>query len=174
MRPKLLLIAIAALAVASLPALRLRATPASVGFQGATVAKATFEELGINLHTIPADDWQMRLKTQGLTDVYVQKNTWAPLSTTGWHTHPGPSLVVITAGAVVAYDSDDPTCSPKVYTADPGGVNHFVDAGGGHVHLVRNEDPLVIATGYAVQFVPEAAIRRIDADQPASCPASVH
>jgi hypothetical protein len=174
MRPKLLLIAIAACAVASLPAIRLRATPASIGFQGMTVAKATFEELGINLHTIPADDWQMRLKTQGFTDIYVQKNTWAPLSTTGWHTHPGPSLIVITAGTVVAYDSDDPTCSPTVYTADSGGVNHFVDAGGGHVHLVRNEDSSITATGYAVQFVPEAATRRIDADQPASCPASVH
>src|SRR5205823_3124942 len=52
----------------------LRATPAS-GFSAKTLAMATFDELDINLHTIPADVWQARLKTKGLSDMYVQSNT---------------------------------------------------------------------------------------------------
>jgi hypothetical protein len=148
----------------------LLATPAN-GFSGKTVAMATFDELNINLHTIPADIWQARLKTQGLSDLYVQSNTWQPAGgSTGWHTHPGPSLVIVTAGTITAYDGDDPTCTRKVYSALPGFPNNFVDPGGGHVHLVRNEDPTVVATGIAVQLIPEGAMRRIDAAAPGNCP----
>ncbi len=147
----------------------LRATPAS-GFNGKTVAMATFDELDINLHTIPADLWQARLKTKGQSDLYVQANTWAPGGSTGWHTHPGPSLVIVTAGTITAYDGDDPTCTPQVYSALPGYPNRFVDPGGGHVHLVRNEDPTVAAAGMAVQLVPQGATRRIDAPSPGNCP----
>ena len=149
-----------------------RATPAS-GFTGQTLATTTFDELNINLHTLPADIWQMRLRTQGQTDMYVQSNTWQPGGSTGWHTHPGPSLVIITSGSVTVYDGDDSTCSPHVYSALPGYPHNFVDAGGGHVHLVRNDD-MVVATGYAVQLIPQGATRRIDAPAPTSCPASIH
>ncbi len=113
------------------------------GLSAKTLAMSTFDELDINLHTLPADVWQARLKTQGLSDLYVQSNTWQPGGSTGWHTHPGPSLVVITAGTVTAYDGDDATCTPHVYSALPGWPNSFVDPGGGHVHLVRNEDATV-------------------------------
>jgi hypothetical protein len=145
------------------------ATPAS-GFVGKTLAMSTFDEFDINLHTIPADIWQARLKTQGRSDLYVQSNTWQPLGSTGWHTHPGPSLVIVTAGTITAYGGDDASCTPHVYSALPGFPNSFVDPGGGHVHLVRNEDTAVVATGYAVQLIPEAATRRIDVPAPGNCP----
>jgi hypothetical protein len=145
------------------------ATPAS-GFAGKTLAMSTFGELDINLHTIPADIWQARLKTKGLSDLYVQANTWQPGGSTGWHTHPGPSLVIVTAGTITAYDGDDASCTPHIYSALPGFPNSFVDPGGGHVHLVRNEDPAVVATGYAVQLIPQSATRRIDAPAPGNCP----
>src|SRR5439155_26234598 len=150
----------------------LLATPA-IGFSGKTLAKATFDEFDINLHTIPADIWQARLKTQGLSDLYVQSNTWQPGQpggSTGWHTHPGPSLVIITAGTVTAYDGDDPACTPHVYSALPGWPNNFVDPGGGHVHLLRNEDSTAVANTIAVQLIPEAATRRIDEPAPGNCP----
>ena len=47
-------------------------------------------------------------KTKGASDLYVQSNVWAPGGTTGWHTHPGHSLIIVTAGTVTAYDGDDP------------------------------------------------------------------
>jgi len=160
--------------VAGAYARTLRANPANAGFVGKTLAMATFDELGVNLHTIPANIWQLRLKTQGLSDLYVQSNSWQPGGSTGWHTHPGPSLVIITSGTVTAYEGDDPSCTPHVYSALPGFPNRFVDEGGGHVHLVRNEDPSVPAAGIAVQLIPSTATRRIDAAPTGNCPVSVN
>ena len=146
----------------------LLATPGS-GFTATTLAKATFDEIDLNAHTLPANFWQTRLKTKGLSDLYVQSNVWKPLGTTGWHTHPGPSLIIVTSGTITGYDSDDPTCTPRVYTQGMG----LVDTGGGRVHVLRNEDPTLEASTIAVQLIPAAAVRRIDADDPGNCPSSV-
>ena len=62
-------------------------------------------------------------------------NRIAPGGHTGWHTHPGPSLITVKSGRIWAYDGDDPTCTPTVYEAGQG----FVDPGGGDVHILRNE-----------------------------------
>jgi hypothetical protein len=35
--------------------------------------------------------WQ---KTTGSSDLYVQSNVWLPRGSTGWHSHPGHSLIV--------------------------------------------------------------------------------
>jgi hypothetical protein len=43
------------------------------------------------------------------------QKVWAPQGSTGWYTHPGLSLIIVTA-AVTAYDGDDPACKPSVYT----------------------------------------------------------
>jgi hypothetical protein len=150
-------------------AARVSATPAN-GFTSQMVV-GRFDELSINLHTIPADIWQMRLKTQGQSDVYVKTNKWTPLGTTGWHTHPGPSLIIITSGTVTAYDGDDPSCTPHFYSSDPtsGYPNHLIDPGGGHVHLIRNDSATVTATATVVQVIPAGFTSRIDADQPVAC-----
>ena len=109
--------------------------------------------------------WQSKLQTKGLSDVYVQSNVWTPGGSTGWHTHPGPSLIIVTAGTVTAYDGDDPACTPTVYSQGMG----LVDAGGGHVHILRNEGSIEART-IAVQLIPAAAARRIDAPAPGNCP----
>lgn len=142
----------------------LLATPADK-FSGTTIAVAQFDEINVNNFTLPANRWQARLKTQGLSDVYVQANLWLPGGTTGWHTHPGHSLIIVTAGTVTVYDGDDPTCTPQVYTQGMG----FVDSGGGDVHLIRNEGAIDART-VAVQLIPAAAVRRIDAPAPGNCP----
>jgi quercetin dioxygenase-like cupin family protein len=71
----------------------------------------------------------------GPLDLYVVRNMFAPGGQTGWHTHLGPSFVIVTEGQITAYDGDDPTCTPKVYRAGQG----FLDIGAGRVHLLRNE-----------------------------------
>jgi quercetin dioxygenase-like cupin family protein len=90
---------------------------------------------------------------------------WAAGGTSGWHTHPGHSLITVTAGAVTAYEGDDPSCTPKVYTA---GMT-FVDPGGDHVHVLRNETAVEART-ITVQLIPAGAARRIDAAGSAGCP----
>jgi quercetin dioxygenase-like cupin family protein len=109
--------------------------------------------------------WLSMQRTKGQSDLYLQSNVWQPGGSTGWHTHPGHSLIIITAGAVTVYEGDDPTCTPHVYTA---GMS-LVDPGGDHVHLIRNEGS-VEARGYAVQLIPAQATRRVDAAAPGFCP----
>ena len=132
------------------------ATPAA-GFKSTTLATATYEEFDVKASSRPEGPWQAKLKTDGESDLYVQSNVWIPGGTSGWHTHPGFSLITVTSGAVTAYHGDDPTCTPHVYTAGMG----FIDRGGDHVHLIRNEGA-VEARSITVQLIPDGAARRID------------
>ena len=148
--------------------------PTTPGFSGTTLAKATFGDLDIKAKTIPADVWNAQLRTNGDSDLYVQQNTWDPslcdgcIPSSGWHTHPGPSLVIVTQGTVTAYEGDDPTCTPHEYSAN--GANSFVDIGGGDVHIIRDESGAVAKT-VVVQLIPKDATRRIDVvPAPGNCP----
>ena len=82
------------------------ATPPA-GFSGTTLAKATYGKISSHVH-IPKT-WDELIRTKGLSDLYVQQNTWQPGGSTGWHTHPGPSFVIVTQGSVTVYDGNDPT-----------------------------------------------------------------
>ena len=70
-----------------------------------------------------------RLKTQGQSDLFVQSNKWDAGGSSGWHTHPGPSLIIITAGLVTAYESDDDDCTSSCLRNR--------DTAGQHVHRSR-------------------------------------
>jgi hypothetical protein len=63
------------------------------------------------------------------------------------------------------YLGDDPSCAPHSYSAGAG----FIDLGGGHVHILRNETNAPAET-IAVQLLPEAAVRRIDVADAGNCP----
>ncbi len=172
MNMRLLAAVTAALVVAAPYARRAQATTA-VGFTGVTIAKGTFGDINVFNHIVApevwkqwhgSDVWLSWQKTKGDSDLYIQSNTWQPGGTTGWHSHPGHSLIIITSGTVTNYESDDPNCAPHVYAAPA----TLVDEGGDHVHMIRNETGQV-ATGYAVQLIPAGANRRIDADTPPQC-----
>src|SRR5580658_5645312 len=111
-----------------------------------------------------AQAWQSPQQTKGLSDVYVQSNVWAPGGSTGWHSHPGHSLIIVTAGTVTDYEGHDPDCKPHVYKTGMA----FVDQGGDHVHILRNEGA-VDAQTIAVEFIPADAARRIDVADPGNC-----
>jgi quercetin dioxygenase-like cupin family protein len=108
--------------------------------------------------------WRSLQEAKGSSDVYVQSNVWAPGGSTGWHSHPGHSLIVVTAGTVTDYEGHDPDCKPHVYKTGMG----FVDPGGGHIHILRNEGEVEAQT-IAVQFIPADAERRIDVADPGNC-----
>ena len=139
-----------------------------------TFSKATFGDLDLKGQMLPntvgpdgqtrPDLWLAFLKTHGLTDLYVVNNTISPGGTTGWHSHPGPSLILVIAGTVTNYASDAPNCAPETYTAGQG----FVDPGGADVHMLRNEGSIPAQT-IAVQFIPKDVPRRIDEPQPNNC-----
>jgi hypothetical protein len=152
------------------------ATPATTpGFKGTTLANATFGEIESHMVSkVSKPHWRETIKTHGLSDLYVQQNTWDPtvcngcIPSTGWHTHPGPSLVIVTQGSVTAYDGDDPECTPHVYTANTAN-NSFIDPGDGHVHILRDESGAPAQT-IAVQLIPSGAQRRQDVSAPGNCP----
>jgi hypothetical protein len=108
--------------------------------------------------------WRARIKTKGATDVHMLQNTIAPGGTFGWHSHPGPSLVIVKSGTATFYDADDPTCTPHVVPMGSG----FVD-NGQDTHVVRNEGSVDLVTE-VVSLVPAGFARRIDEPAPANCP----
>jgi quercetin dioxygenase-like cupin family protein len=112
----------------------------------------------------PTDFWQGRINTKGTSDLYVLQNTIAPGGNFGWHSHPGPSLVIVKSGTATFYLADDPTCTPHVVRAGSG----FVD-NGHDTHIVRNEGSVDLVT-VVVSLVPAGFARRIDEPSPGNCP----
>ena len=111
------------------------------------------------------DGHKVEIATKGASDLYVVSNVIAPGGNTGWHSHPGPSLVTVKSGTITQYEGDDPSCTPEVFTAG----QSFVDPGGSHVHILRNEGSVPAET-IAVQIVASGAPRRIDMPAPGNCP----
>ena len=106
-----------------------------------------------------ADDWKVRLKAKGLSDVYVTHIKIAPSGHGGWHSHPGPSIIAVKSGTATFYDE----CNDFEPQDFPAGTGFVEDAG--CVHLLTNEgnvDLEVIVT----QIVPHGAPRRIDEPAP--------
>jgi quercetin dioxygenase-like cupin family protein len=136
------------------------ATPGT-GVTSTVFAVGTFDE--IHAKTL-SSKWQARIDTKGATDVHILENRIVPGGTFGWHSHPGPSIVVVKTGALTLYRGDDPACTPHVVPAGSG----FVDDGG-DVHVVRNEGS-VDAVVYVTSLVPKGAARRIDEPSPGNCP----
>lgn len=95
------------------------ATPSS-GFASTVFGPTLFDEIDLKTHT---DGHKVMIKTWGSSDVYVVTNVVAPGGQSGWHTHPGPSLVSVKSGTATYYEGDDPTCTPRVVRAGEG----FVD-----------------------------------------------
>jgi quercetin dioxygenase-like cupin family protein len=108
---------------------------------------------------------QLKLAVKRDIDVVTQTITIIPGGHTGWHSHPGPVFVTIATGTMTFYDGDDPTCSQIVYrTGDA-----FIDEGGGHVHIARNEGATDLVL-YATYLLPVGAALRTDAADPGVCP----
>lgn len=151
------------------------ATPATGGYSSTTLANATFAPMDLLAHvragqlTSPTP-WGLFLLTYGQSDVYVQSNQWPVGSSSGWHTHPGPSLIILKKGGVLTeWEWDRGACSKHVYDATNGDLG-FIDSGGpDHAHVLINDGPNVAST-YAVQLIPHGSTRRIDVTPaPANC-----
>ena len=101
----------------------------------------------------------VEIKTKGDSDCYVVLNRIQPGGHSGWHSHPGPSIVSVVSGTATEYRDDD--AGVTVYPAG----NAFVDEGGDHAHLVANEGDVELVL-IAFQILPDGAERRIDKPAP--------
>lgn len=136
------------------------ATP-GVGALGIVHARGTNAD-ELNIHSAEG----IKLKTRGPVDFVTQQITIAPGGTTGWHSHPGPVLVTVKAGALTLVYADDPTCAGRKYTTG----QSFVDRGDETVHTALNlgTEPVELWATYLVPGVAGAPFR-LDAGDPA-CP----
>ena len=135
-------------------------TPAS-GVTSTTLAQGTLEAIDVHVKN---GDWKAKLDTKGTSDLVVVENRVAPGGHFGWHSHPGPSLVIVKSGTSTLYDADDPTCTPQVY---PEG-SAYVDSGD-HTHIARNEGTTELVVIVA-RLLPKGAPPRTDQPNPGNCP----
>jgi quercetin dioxygenase-like cupin family protein len=129
----------------------------AIGVTSTTLATGTLHPVNVNFNS---GGFKVKLQMKDETSVQVVQNVVAPGGTFGWHSHPGPSLIVVKSGTMTFYHADDPTCSPDVRHAGDALIDSGTD-----VHVGRNlgtVDAVVIVT----RFLPIGAPSRID--EPAS------
>jgi len=95
-------------------------------------------------------------------DVVVQQVTIAPGGHTGWHSHPGATVVFVQEGTFTFYAATG--CTAQNYAAGQG----VVEAGGG-VQLARNEGTVPLVLYVAYFDVPVGGAFRIDEPEPSNC-----
>jgi quercetin dioxygenase-like cupin family protein len=105
------------------------------------------------------------IQVRDAQDTVIQQITFQPGGHTGWHSHPGPALVLVTQGELTLYSSEDPTCTGRTYSAGQA----FIDPGQGHVHIGR-ASPTQSTVLWVTYFdVPPGSGVRVDAPDPGTC-----
>jgi quercetin dioxygenase-like cupin family protein len=104
------------------------------------------------------------IEAHGPTDFHIQHVVLEPGADSGWHTHPGIALDIVTAGTVTAY-LDEKDCDPVKVEA---GQAFLFPAG--VAHKARNEGD-ERAEVYVTYLVVAGADPRKDAGPPESCTA---
>jgi quercetin dioxygenase-like cupin family protein len=107
------------------------------------------------------------LRATESTDVAMVKATLAPRSSTGWHRHNGPSMVIVASGTLrmieADHHDDDHGCAEETFEAGtafahPSDTHNFANDG---------REPVVF---YVAYFVPEGSSPApIPADAPHGC-----
>lgn len=144
--------------------LPVQATPGTAASKVLVKAPISPTHIAARGHTLTGQPWAVHVTTRGTTDGYVVENDFQPGQSTGWHSHPGTSLIFVVSGSVTNYESGQPQCAGVTYSAG----TTFVDQGGSDVHELVNTGTGPAET-IAVQFIPQGADRRIDAAEPANC-----
>lgn len=145
--PLLALAALAAVAVASPPS----------GVTPTLLARGTYDSFKVRSYPQGPDDFKAESKAP--TDIVVRKHTYAPGSSTGWHTHPGPVFITVVEGEITFYEYDDPSCTPIVKRVGEG----YVDTGRGHIARNETGQP---ASDMTVIIAPVAGAFRGELDAP--------
>lgn len=143
------------------------ATPSTGVLSAPVLARASFQNpVTLKFKTKLGPKNFEAIHVRRAQETVVQQIVFSPGGQTGWHSHPGPVVVLIKAGTMTFYDGDDPTCSPRIYTAG----QSFIDSGQGHVHIARNESASEDLELWATYFdVPVAGLFRDDAAAPGNC-----
>jgi quercetin dioxygenase-like cupin family protein len=131
-----------------------------VGFTSALIARGT---LGTFHMQSKAAGYDVELKSHDNTSIAVANIGIAVDGSSGWHSHPGPVIVVVKSGTITFYRAENPNCAPDIY--GPG--SSFTEQGGLVANATNKGTEAVVAV--ATFFAPPGADLRIDKDKPANC-----
>ena len=145
-----------ALALIAIVAGTVLATP-SIMFVGTPLARGTTSE------SVHFNTGEVKFQTKGPVLLATNTVTIQPGGSSGWHFHPGVTLVSVAAGTVVRYDAH---CMATVFNTG----DAFIEAGN-HPLNVRNEgtEPAVNIVTFIVPAGTTNPGLRIDAPNP-GCP----
>jgi quercetin dioxygenase-like cupin family protein len=106
------------------------------------------------------------LHARNAQDTAVQQIVFGPGGDTGWHSHPGPVVVLVQQGELTLYSAEDPSCNGRTYSAGQA----FIDRGQGHVHIGRAGQSGNTVLWVTYFDVPPGQSVRLDAPNPGNCP----
>ena len=145
------------------------ATPGS-GTTGVVAARAAFADVvDLKFSIRDGDRGRDNVQVRNAGDTVVQQITFAPGGFSGWHSHPGPAVVLIGSGELTFYDGDDESCSGRTFSAGQA----LIDPGQGHVHYAVNQGTTPAEVWVTYFDVPPGTGGmgvRDDAPAPGNCP----
>src|SRR5260370_32107407 len=90
------------------------ATPI-IAVESTSLAVGTFDD-GLDARS-KTDALEVQLRATGPTHVHILQNKIAPGGTYGWHSHPGPRILVVQSGGLPLYPPTGPTYPPHALGA---------------------------------------------------------
>lgn len=143
------------------------ATTLAVTLSGAPAAATAGSGAGSVVIAQGSTADEVHVQSTGPTRLVFQRVTIQPGGYTGWHTHPGPLLVVVESGTLTHYDRH---CEVTTYSS---GEAFEETPGANAVHMGANlgDEPVVLDVTYVV---PDGASLRNEADPPACATTLAH
>jgi quercetin dioxygenase-like cupin family protein len=123
--------------------------------------------LDVNMSFDSPGKTRVKIKTKGRIELATQRVVALPGDTFGWHSHPGPTVVVVLKGTLTLYHDED--CTHGIEYG-PGTAFHQTPD---EIHLAKNEgeEELVIFASYFVPKMTPPIGLRIDKPSPGpECP----
>jgi quercetin dioxygenase-like cupin family protein len=133
----------------------------TIGLASAALASSTSGTITGTVIGVGSMKTGMGLAVHPGTNTIIQQLTFGPHSSTGWHSHPGKTLVTVQSGTFTVYHDN---CHSMTYSAG----DAFVELPSS-IHVGRNETDANVQVGVVYFDVPIGASPRIEQDQPAGC-----
>jgi len=137
---------------------------ASIGFAAVATASQSSGSITPVIIATGSMPTGMGLAVHPGTNTIIGQYTFGAHSSTGWHSHPGKTLVVVQSGTFTVYHDN---CHAMTY--GPG--ESFVELPSS-VHVGRNETDSSVQLGVVYFDVPIGGSPRIDQPQPEGCDAT--
>jgi len=166
MKIKQILLVFVGVVAVSVVAVAAVLTPGSGVLSAPVFARASFVDPTDIRFTIGGHSHEV-IKVNNAKETVMQQIVIAPGGHTGWHSHPGPGVVLVKAGVVTFYQvsGEGGECTRRTYSAGQA----FFDGGPGHVQIARNEGSENNEVWVTYFDVPHGGAFRIDAPDPGNC-----